>query len=40
VDTLLADGPHRGAAADLGARIRSHDGSMTAADLIDHLPYR
>jgi UDP:flavonoid glycosyltransferase YjiC (YdhE family) len=40
VDTLLADGPHRTAAADLGTRIRSHDGSMTAADLIDHLPYR
>ncbi|BAH55630.1 MULTISPECIES: glycosyltransferase [Rhodococcus] len=40
VDTLLADGPHRAAAAGLGTRIRSHDGSMAAADLIDHLPHR
>jgi UDP:flavonoid glycosyltransferase YjiC (YdhE family) len=31
---LLADGPHRDAAARLGAAIRSANGSGTAADRI------
>ncbi|GAA3422171.1 glycosyltransferase [Rhodococcus aetherivorans] len=39
-EQLLADGPHRAAAATLGARIRAHDGAVRAADLIDHLPRR
>lgn len=38
VDTLLTDGPHRIAAANLGARIRAHNGATRAADLIDTLP--
>lgn len=31
---LITDGPHRAAAARLGAQIRDHDGAHTAADLI------
>ncbi|MEV4410822.1 glycosyltransferase [Catellatospora sp. NPDC049609] len=34
---MLADGPHRVAAAGLGARIRAADGADTAADLIEQL---
>jgi len=32
IETLLADGPHRRAAAELGRQIRSHWGTVTAAD--------
>ena len=35
VRELLADGPHRAAAARLGADIRRHDGAVTAVDLIE-----
>ncbi|MFC9553326.1 glycosyltransferase [Rhodococcus sp. NPDC056960] len=38
VRDLLVPGPHRVAAATLGARIRDHDGAVHAADLIDRLP--
>lgn len=38
VDTLLADGPHRAAAATLGTQIRAHNGATRAADLIETLP--
>jgi UDP:flavonoid glycosyltransferase YjiC (YdhE family) len=38
VDTLLNDGPHRAAAANLGAQIRAHNGATRAADLIETLP--
>jgi hypothetical protein len=31
---LLADGPHRAAAARLGAAIRAADGTVTAADAV------
>ncbi|MBV9831876.1 MAG: hypothetical protein JOZ82_09785 [Marmoricola sp.] len=34
VERLLADGPHRAAAAALGAEIRDLDGTRTAADLV------
>ena len=34
VERLLADGPHRVAAARLGAEIRRLDGTRTAADLV------
>ncbi len=34
VERLLADGPHRAAAARLGAEIRGLDGTRTAADLV------
>ncbi|MEV0714505.1 glycosyltransferase [Asanoa sp. NPDC050611] len=32
---LLADGPHRAAAARIGAEIREHDGAVRAVDLIE-----
>jgi UDP:flavonoid glycosyltransferase YjiC (YdhE family) len=35
VEAMLADGPHRAAAARLGAAIRERDGAATAADLIE-----
>lgn len=35
VERLLADGPHRRAAASLGARIRDLDGTRRAADLVE-----
>ncbi|GGM16189.1 glycosyltransferase [Dactylosporangium sucinum] len=40
VTDLLADGPHRGAAARLGADIRLADGAATAVDLLEttHQP--
>lgn len=38
VDALLNDGPHRAAAANLGKRIRAHNGATRAADLIETLP--
>lgn len=34
IESLLADGPHRVAAARLGARIRAAEGTRTAADLV------
>jgi UDP:flavonoid glycosyltransferase YjiC (YdhE family) len=37
VARLLADGPHRAAAARLGAEIRSLDGTRAAADLLSTL---
>lgn len=37
VTTLLGDGPHRAAAAAVGARIRSRDGAVTAADELESL---
>jgi UDP:flavonoid glycosyltransferase YjiC (YdhE family) len=37
IAALLADGPHRGAAARLGARIRESRGTQTAADRIQAL---
>lgn len=37
VTTLLADGPHRAAAAAVGARIRSRDGAVAAADELEGL---
>jgi UDP:flavonoid glycosyltransferase YjiC (YdhE family) len=40
VQELLADGPHRTAAARLGAAIRERDGAVTAVDLIESLPAR
>jgi UDP:flavonoid glycosyltransferase YjiC (YdhE family) len=33
---MLADGPHRAAAARLGAKLRGTDGAQVAADLIQH----
>jgi len=38
IERMLADGPHRDAAARLGRQIRSADGAATAADLIEKLP--
>ena len=35
VEELLGDGPHRAAAARLGARIRDQRGTATAADLVE-----
>ena len=35
VEELLADGPHRQAAARLGARLRSQDGAARAADEVE-----
>ncbi|GAA2367778.1 glycosyl transferase [Catellatospora methionotrophica] len=35
IERLLADGPHRAAAARLGAQIRAVDGAVTAADLLE-----
>ena len=40
VARLLATGPHRQAAADLGAEIRRLDGTRSAADLVDALTRR
>jgi UDP:flavonoid glycosyltransferase YjiC (YdhE family) len=37
IEQLLADGPHRAAAAELGAQIRGMRGSSTAADRIEAL---
>ena len=37
VGELLGDGPHRAAAAAVGARIRSRDGAVTAADELEAL---
>jgi UDP:flavonoid glycosyltransferase YjiC (YdhE family) len=37
VERLLADGPHREAAARLGAEIRGLDGVRTAADLVGRI---
>lgn len=37
ITRMLADGPHRAAAARLGSRIRAADGADTAADLIERL---
>ncbi|GAA3224709.1 glycosyltransferase [Pseudonocardia petroleophila] len=37
VAALLADGPHRAAAAAVGARIRSRDGAGAAADELESL---
>jgi UDP:flavonoid glycosyltransferase YjiC (YdhE family) len=37
VESLLADGPHRSAAAALGAEIRRLDGTRAAADLVEQL---
>ncbi|MBW0118461.1 glycosyltransferase [Pseudonocardia abyssalis] len=37
VTALLGDGPHRGAAAAVGARIRSRDGAGAAADELESL---
>ncbi|MDN5931604.1 MAG: hypothetical protein L0I24_11170, partial [Pseudonocardia sp.] len=37
VTTLLADGPHRAAASAVGARIRSRDGAVAAADELEGL---
>ncbi|GAA1624051.1 glycosyltransferase [Catellatospora bangladeshensis] len=37
ITRMLADGPHRDAAARLGAQIRAADGADTAADLIEQL---
>ncbi len=34
---LVADGPHRAAAARLGARIREHDGAVAAVDALESL---
>jgi len=34
---LVADGPHRAAAARLGARIRERDGAVAAADALESL---
>lgn len=38
VTELLADGPHRTAAATLGADIRRNDGAVTAVDLLQATP--
>jgi UDP:flavonoid glycosyltransferase YjiC (YdhE family) len=35
VGELLADGPHRTAAAELGADIRRRDGAVVAVDLLE-----
>jgi UDP:flavonoid glycosyltransferase YjiC (YdhE family) len=40
VERLLGDGPHRAAAARLGAEIRALDGTRTAADLVEGLIQR
>jgi UDP:flavonoid glycosyltransferase YjiC (YdhE family) len=37
VDRMLAPGPHRAAAARLGAEIRSSSGAATAADEVEAL---
>jgi UDP:flavonoid glycosyltransferase YjiC (YdhE family) len=37
VDRMLAPGPHRAAAARLGAEIRSSPGAATAADEVEAL---
>lgn len=37
VETFLADGPHRAAAARLGQEIRQLDGTRQAADLVEQL---
>jgi UDP:flavonoid glycosyltransferase YjiC (YdhE family) len=37
IDDLLADGPHRNAAARLGATIRSYDGRRGGADVIESV---
>jgi UDP:flavonoid glycosyltransferase YjiC (YdhE family) len=37
IEHLLGDGPHRAAAARLGRQIRSTDGAVAAADLIEQL---
>ncbi|SCF21428.1 glycosyltransferase, MGT family [Micromonospora viridifaciens] len=37
IEQMLGDGPHRAAAARLGRQIRSADGAITAADLIEQL---
>jgi UDP:flavonoid glycosyltransferase YjiC (YdhE family) len=37
ITALLADGPHRAAAARLGAEIRSMPGARNAADRIESL---
>lgn len=37
VRELAAPGPHRGAAARLGARIRDHDGAAAAVDVLERL---
>ena len=37
ITRLLADGPHRRAAAGLGAEIRRLDGTSTAAGLVEEL---
>lgn len=37
VEELLADGPHRQAAARTGARLRAQDGARTAADAVEEL---
>jgi UDP:flavonoid glycosyltransferase YjiC (YdhE family) len=37
VRELLGDGPHRAAAARLGADIRQHDGAVTAVDLLETM---
>jgi UDP:flavonoid glycosyltransferase YjiC (YdhE family) len=37
VEALLADGPHREAAARLGAAVRALPGATTGADLIESL---
>jgi len=34
---LVVDGPHRAAAARLGARIRERDGAVAAADALESL---
>lgn len=37
VRTLLGDGPHRAGAAAVGARVRSRDGAVTAAEELEAL---
>jgi len=37
IEELLADGPHRAAAAGLGAEIRAQDGRRGGADLLEGL---
>lgn len=38
VAELAADGPHRAAAARLGARVRERDGAVSAVDALESLP--
>ena len=37
VQALLAEGPHRAAAAAIGARLRSTNGAIAAADELERL---